>query len=308
MSSPPAVLLMAYGTPDSVDAVPAYFTHIRGGRTPSAAAVAELRERYGRVGGVTPLLARTREVRDRLADAFTDAGAPRPVYVGMKHWHPFIADTLQDMQRDGVREATGLVLAPHYSRMSIGGYARQLEEAAAAAPSPRVRLIERWGAEPEFIALMAALVREALDGFGSPTPAVVFSAHSLPVRIREWDDPYERELLESSRQTAEAAGISSWRFAWQSAGSTAEPWIGPDILAVLDTLAAEGVRRVLQVPIGFVADHLEVLYDIDIEAEGRAAELGMVLRRTRLPNADPRFIQALASIIVRAEAGSATAA
>jgi len=170
------------------------------------------------------------------------------------------------------------------------------------------RLAQRWGAEPEFIALMAALVREALDGFGSPTPAVVFSAHSLPVRIREWDDPYERELLESSRQTAEAARISGWRFAWQSAGSTAEPWIGPDILAVLDTLAAEGVRRVLQVPIGFVADHLEVLYDIDIEAEGRAAELGMVLRRTRLPNADPRFIQALASIIVRAEAGSATPA
>ena len=303
-----AVLLMAYGTPDTLDAVPAYYTHIRGGRAPSEASISNLRERYRLVGGITPLLERTREVRDRLADAFAAAGDPRPVYIGMKHWHPFIAATVAAMEAAGEREATGLVLAPHYSRMSIGGYRQYLDEAAALAPgAPVIRLVERWGTAPEFIACMAALVREGLAGFSAPDVTVVFSAHSLPVRIREWDDPYERELEESSRLAAEAAGVPGWRFAWQSAGATAEPWIGPDILTVLGTLAAEGVRRVLQVPIGFVSDHLEVLYDIDIEATTRARELGITLRRTRLPNADPRFIAALLSIITRAESAAVVA-
>jgi protoporphyrin/coproporphyrin ferrochelatase len=297
------ILLMAYGTPDSLDAVPAYYAHIRGGRVPSEDSIANLRERYRRVGGITPLLQRTEAVRDRLARAFAAAGEPRSVYIGMKHWHPFIAETVGAMEAAGVSQATGLVLAPHYSRMSIGAYRSSLDEAQAqSVAAPAVSLVERWGSEPEFIALMAELVREALSGFTSPDVTVVFSAHSLPVRIREWDDPYERELAESSRLTAEAAGVSRWRFAWQSAGATREPWIGPDILTVLDTLAAEGVRQVLQVPIGFVADHLEVLYDIDIEAAARASELGIALRRTRLPNDDPRFISALVAIISRAEA------
>ncbi len=298
-----AVLLMAYGTPDSLDAVPAYYTHIRGGRAPSEASIANLRERYRLVGGITPLLERTRDVRDRLGEAFAASDDPRPVYVGMKHWHPFIAETVADMEAAGVREATGLVLAPHYSRMSIGGYRQYLDEATATSPdAPVIHLIERWGAAPEFIACMAALVREGLAVFPGAEVTVVFSAHSLPVRIRDWDDPYERELHESSRLAAEASGVAEWRFAWQSAGATGEPWLGPDILTVLSTLAAEGVRRVLQVPIGFVADHLEVLYDIDIEAASRARELGIELQRTRLPNSDPRFIAALMSVIRRAEA------
>ena len=301
-----AVLLMAYGTPDSLDAVPAYYTHIRGGRQPTVESIANLRERYRLVGGITPLLQRTREVRDRLAAAFAAAGDPRPVYIGMKHWHPFIAETVAEMEAAGEREATGLVLAPHYSRMSIGGYRTYLDEAAAiSTAAPSVHLIERWGTAPEFIACMAGLIREALAGFSGPDVTVVFSAHSLPARIRDWNDPYELELEESSRLAAEAAGVSGWRFAWQSAGATAEPWIGPDILTVLETLAAEGVRQVLQVPIGFVADHLEVLYDIDIEAAARAGELGIVLRRTRLPNADPQFIAALMAVIKRAEMAEA---
>ena len=301
-----AVLLMAYGTPDSLDAVPAYYTHIRGGRAPSDDAIANLRERYRLVGGLTPLLERTREVRDRLAEAFAAAGDPRPVYVGMKHWHPFIAETVAAMEAAGERDVTGLVLAPHYSRMSIGGYRRYLDEATALSPAaPAIRLIERWGSAPEFIACVAALLREGLAGFSAPDVTVVFSAHSLPVRIREWDDPYERELEASSRLAAETAGVTGWRFAWQSAGATAEPWIGPDILTLLGTLAAEGVRQVLQVPIGFVADHLEVLHDIDIEARARARELGITLRRTRLPNADPGFIAALMSVITRAESAEA---
>lgn len=306
---PVAVLLMAYGTPDTLDAVEPYYTHIRGGRAPSAEAVANLRARYERVGGTTPLLALTRAVRDRLAERLAAEGESRPVYVGMKHWHPYIAETVATMAADGVRRATAIVLAPHYSRISIGGYRKYLEQANAELAAPvDVQLIERWGAEPEFIAMMAALVREGLEPFQGDDVTVVFTAHSLPVRIREWQDPYEAELLESSRLTAEAAGITGWRFAWQSAGATGEPWIGPDILEYLGTLAAEGVRNVLQVPIGFVADHLEVLYDIDVEARDRAAALGMKLRRTRLPNADPRFIDALAAVIRRAEAAPVGAA
>jgi ferrochelatase len=306
---PVAVLLMAYGTPDTLDAVEPYYTHIRGGRAPSAEAVANLRARYERVGGTTPLLALTRAVRDRLAERFVADGQTRPVYVGMKHWHPYIAETVAAMAADGVRRATAIVLAPHYSRISIGGYRKYLEQANAELAAPvDVQLIERWGAEPEFITMMAALVREGLEPFQGNDVTVVFTAHSLPVRIREWQDPYESELLESSRLAAEAAGITGWRFAWQSAGATGEPWIGPDILEYLGTLAAEGVRNVLQVPIGFVADHLEVLYDIDVEARDRAAALGMKLRRTRLPNADPRFIDALAAVIRRAEAAPVGAA
>ena len=300
---PVAVLLMAYGTPDTPEAVEPYYTHIRGGRPPSPEAVANLRARYERVGGTTPLLALTRAVQDRLAERFAADGEPRPVYIGMKHGHPYRAETVKLMSVDGVRRATAIVLAPHYSRISIGGYRKYLEQANAELATPvDVRIIERWGAEPEFIAMMAALVREGLAQFDDSDVTVVFTAHSLPVRIREWQDPYESELLESSRLAAEAAGVTGWRFAWQSAGATGEPWIGPDILEYLGTLAAEGVRNVLQVPIGFVADHLEVLYDIDVEARDRAAELGVTLRRTQLPNADPRFIDVLAAVIRRAEA------
>lgn len=302
MSHARAVLLMAYGTPDSLAAVPEYYAHIRGGRMPAPALVADLQERYRAVGGVTPLLERTREVRDRLAEAFAAGGEPRRVYVGMKHWHPFVAETVREMASDGVEEVTALVLAPHYSRMSVGGYRRHLEEAVREHDGPSVELVERWGTEPEFIDLMAGLVREGLAHLSPGDVTVVFTAHSLPVRIREWNDPYEEELLASSRLVAEAAGLREWGFAWQSAGASGEPWIGPDILDHLGTLADAGVRQVLQVPIGFVADHLEVLYDIDVEARRRAGELGLRFERTRLPNADLRFVAALAAIIGRHEA------
>lgn len=298
----PAILLMAYGTPDTLDAVEAYFTHIRGGRVPVPASVANLRARYERVGGTTPLLARTREVRDAVDAAFADEEDPRRVYVGMKHWHPYIADTLDVMAADGVTDATALVLAPHYSRMSIGGYWKYLDEAQGRLAQPiRTTFIERWGTAPEFTELIAALTRDAMALMSGEPVTVVFTAHSLPVRIREWNDPYEAELLESSRLVAGRLSLTDWRFAWQSAGGTGEPWIGPDILEFLGQLAGEGVRNVVQVPIGFVSDHLEVLYDIDIEAREQAAALGMRLERTRLPNAHPRFVAALLAVIRRAE-------
>lgn len=293
----PAVLLMAYGTPEREEDILPYYTHIRHGRPPSAEALANLTERYRVVGGRTPLRDLTDDVARAVKAELAARGTPAPVYVGMKHWHPFIADTVRRMAADGVTEVTGLVLAPHYSRMSIGQYRKYFDEANAALATPlAVRFVESWHAQPAFVALMATLVTQGLAQFPierRDDVMIVFTAHSLPMKIREWGDPYEQELLDSSRAVAERVRRHEWRFAWQSAGQTADPWLGPDIQEYLETLHAEGVRDVLQVPIGFVADHLEVLYDIDIEAKQKAASLGMRLERTALPNATPEFIRAV---------------
>lgn len=309
MSAPDAVLLMAYGTPAALDQVGAYFTHIRGGREPSPEAVAHLRGRYERIGGTTPLLQIANDLAARLAASLDAAGRPRRVYVGMKHWHPFIADVMRVMRDDGVRDLTAIVLAPHYSRLSVGAYRRAVDEAQRALGNPfSIRFVERWHDFPEFLDMMAALVRAGLARFPAESRAsvsVVFTAHSLPVRIREWTDPYEHELLQSSAAVARRLGRRDWRFAWQSAGGTSEPWLGPDILDFLETLRAEGVRQVLQVPIGFVSDHLEVLYDIDIEAKAKAAALGMTLHRTELPNAGPELVRTLTAVVGAAAAEAA---
>lgn len=292
-----AILIMAYGSPQTPDDVEPYFTHIRHGRTPSPEAVAELQARYARVGGVTPLHRHTDAVADALRELLAEEGTPTPVYVGMKHWHPFIREAIQRMHADGVRHVRAIVLAPHYSRMSIGQYRGYLDDAIAALPEPMtVDLVESWHRQPEFIAMMANLVRAGLEKFPAAdrgSVKVVFSAHSLPLRIRTWGDPYESELRESAATVATHAGVAHWGWAWQSAGTTGEPWLGPDILDYLEELAAQGVRHVLQVPIGFVSEHLEVLFDIDLEAKQKAEALGMRLERTELPNARPEFIRAV---------------
>lgn len=305
------VILMAYGTPETPDQVEEYFTHIRGGRKPSSESVARLQERYERIGGRTPLLDITRAVARKLEEALNKGADPSSevkVYIGMKHWHPYIADTLEQIVRDGITHLTAIVLAPHYSRMSVGGYHKALEEARQQLGSEiEITFVDRWHHQPEFVAMMSKFVSEALEKFERPVRqdvVVVFSAHSLPERIREWDDPYERELIESSRSVAQKAGLRNWRFAWQSEGETGEPWLGPDILDFLETLYGEGVRNVLQVPIGFVSDHLEIMWDIDIEAREKAEELGMILHRTSLPNDSPDFIDALAAVTREVHAGS----
>ena len=295
-----AVLLMAYGTPETLDDVGPYFTHIRGGRAPSADAIQHLRERYERVGGGTPLRAITETVRDRLEQALAADGRPRRVYFAMKHWHPYIADVVRRMVQDGITNVTAIVLAPHYSRMSIGSYRKTVEETNAELGSPlRITFVESWHRRPEFVEMMSKLVVEGLAKFGSQSDKVlpVFTAHSLPARIREWKDPYEIELMTSAASVAERLEMADWRFAWQSAGGTTEPWLGPDILEYLETLRTEGVAYVLQIPIGFVSDHLEVLYDIDLEAKQKASELGITLERTPLPNATPAMIRTLLAIV-----------
>jgi ferrochelatase len=312
-TAPTGVLLLAYGSPETADQVEPYFRHIRGGRTPSPEAVANLQHRYQLVGGRTPLLAITTETA-RALQATLDDRAPGGyrTYVAMKHWHPYIADVVPRIAADGVRRVIAIVLAPHYSRMSIGGYRQYLEEAIAKLDTPLdVSFVESWHLQPEFIAMMSARVRAALDEFPRDARAetcVLFSAHSLPERIRMWGDPYEVQLAASCAAVAAHAGLRQWRFAWQSAGNTGEPWLGPDIVDYLGELHAEGVRNVLSVPIGFVCEHLEVLYDIDHEAAHKAAALGMTLRRTAMPNATPELIAVLDALVAGAERAPAAAA
>jgi ferrochelatase len=279
-----------------------YFTHIRGGRKPSPEAVEHLKERYRLVGGKTPLLEITNEVATRLQDKLREGGSSFNVYAGMKHWHPFIGSVMEQMAHDGVRRVVAFALAPHCSRISLGGYRKAVDEAQETLGSPfDIPYIKCWHHNPLFRQMMAGLVREGMAQFpeerrGNVT--VVFSAHSLPERIRTWDDPYERQLLESSAAVAELAGVANWRFAFQSAGNTGEPWLGPDIVDFLDTLHSEGVENVLSVPIGFVSDHLEILYDLDIEAKEKARELSITYYRTSMPNAKPEFIEVLASVVI----------
>ena len=305
-TTPTGILLLAYGSPETPDDVEPYFRHIRGGRAPSPEAVADLRRRYDVIGGRTPLRAITTETASAL-QAVLDARAPGEyrTYVAMKHWHPYIGDVIPRMAADGVRRVVTIVLAPHYSRMSVGGYRQYVEEAIAKLDAPMdLTFIESWHLEPAFLALMAGRVREGLASIPESDrndACVVFSAHSLPVRIRTWDDPYEAQLLASSDAVAREIGLQTWRFAWQSAGHTSEPWLGPDIVDYLETLHGEGVRNVLSVPIGFVCDHLEVLYDIDHEAADKAAALGIALRRTRMPNATPELIAVLDRLVAGAD-------
>jgi len=278
-----AVVLMAYGSPSSPEDIPAYFADIRGGRPASPKAVAELKERYRRIGGGSPL----NEITERQRAALErELGVP--VYVGMKHWTPRIAEAAERALADGAQRVIGLVLAPHFSHMSVGGYKRQLEEALAGRAE--LVFVSSYHAFGPFIELLAERV-------GATDAHVVFTAHSLPERILDDGDPYKKQLLETSRLVAEKAGVESWSFAFQSESSTGEPWLGPDIVDELERVHGEGVRKVLVAPIGFVADHLEIYWDIDVEAREKAAELGVELDRMESLNDDPAFIRVLASVV-----------
>ena len=281
-----AVVLMAYGSPSRAEDIPAYFEDIRGGRPVRPEAVAELVERYRCIGGSSPLNEITERQRAALEN---DLGAP--VYVGMKHWTPRIAEAVKRALDAGAERIVGLVLAPHYSSMSIGGYRDRLAE--AIGDRAELVMIESWHDHPPFLDLLADRIR-------STDAHVVFTAHSLPARILAEGDPYKDQLLETSRLVAERAGIETWSFAFQSASPTGEPWLGPDILEELERLHEEGVRKVLVAPVGFVSDHLEILWDIDVEAREKAAERGLELDRIESLNDSPEFARALAVLVEQA--------
>jgi len=283
-----AVVLMAYGSPERLSDVPAYYADIRGGRPIAPGRLADLVERYRRLGieDSSPLNAITERTRVAL-----EAELGLPVFTGMKHWTPRIADAADSAISSGAGQVVGLVLAPHYSALSIAGYQEQLERALAGRAE--LRFVESWHDEPGFVELLADRVR-------GTDAHVVFTAHSLPARVLAAGDPYRDQLLETSRLVAEAATLPAWSFSFQSESSTGEPWLGPDILDHLESLRRQGVERVLVCPVGFVSDHLEIRWDLDVEAQEKAAELGLRLERIEMPNSDPAFVRTLAGIVKRA--------
>ena len=283
-----AVVLMAYGSPERLADVPAYYADIRGGRPIAPANLEDLVDRYRRLGieESNPLNAITEETRAAL-----ERELGTPVFTGMKHWTPRIADAADRAVASGAEVVVGLVLAPHYSRLSIGGYRTLLED--ALGDRARLAFVDSWHDDPSFVSFLA-------DRIAGTDAHVVFTAHSLPARILDEGDPYKAELLETARLVAQAAGHDDWSFSFQSESPTGEPWLGPDIIDHLDELHARGVRDVLVCPIGFVSDHLEIRWDIDFEAQERARDLGLRLSRIEMPNADPRFVAGLAGIVRRA--------
>ena len=316
-----AVLLMAYGTPNTLEEIEPYYTDIRGGRKPSPENLQELIERYRHISGAvspTPadgtenaknILGLAHALRTRLLEITREQarslqtllGDEFQVYVGMKHWHPYIAQAVAEIIRDGCPRVIALALAPHYSRFSIDGYIERVREAVAKSGVPLdVTYVKSWNVHPLFLQSIAERMQAAREKFGGrdwQDIEVIFSAHSLPEKILQSNDPYPQELRETCEGAAALLGLPRWRFAYQSAGRTGEKWLGPEILSTLDACAAEGRTRVLIAPIGFVADHLEVLFDIDEECAERAKTLGIEMHRIESPNASPTFIAALAAIV-----------
>jgi ferrochelatase len=280
-----AVVLMAYGSPERLEDVPAYYADIRGGRPIRPELLDDLLARYRALGieDGSPLNAITEETRAAL-----ERQLGVPVYTGMKHWHPRIAEAVERALEGGASTVVGLVLAPHYSRLSVGRYREQLDRALRGRAE--LVFINTWHDDPGLIDFLADRVR-GTDGH------VVFTAHSLPARVLDEGDPYRDELLTTCRSIAERAALDDWSFCYQSESTTGEPWLGPDILDHLEDLFARGVRDVLVCPIGFVSDHLEIRWDLDVEAVEKARVLGMRLARIEMPNADPLFVGVLAALV-----------
>jgi protoporphyrin/coproporphyrin ferrochelatase len=296
------VLLMSYGSPESPADVERYYTDVRRGRPPAPDQLADLRRRYGAIGGLSPLARRTRDQAAGVQRALDEAapGAFR-VFCGTKHSRPSIEEAVQAVAGAGIRDLVALVLAPHYSPLSVGEY---LERARAAAEraSIEIRAVESWHLEPGLVSALAARLRKALDELGTPPDRteVLVTAHSLPARILGTGDPYPDQLCQTAEAVAAAAGVESWRVAWQSAGRTPEPWLGPDVLEAVAGAASAGAAGVVVCPAGFTSDHLEVLYDLDVEARATAERHGLCFARTASLNDDPELCRTLAGVIVRA--------
>jgi ferrochelatase len=295
-SSLTGVLVMAYGSPAGPGDVPAYYTHVRGGRPPPHGLLADLERRYRAIGGTSPLAQRTRAQVEAISTALHGEGFV--VALGQKHAAPFIEDGMASLAAAGARRVVGLVLAPHYSALSVGQYHRRAAEAGHAHGVVYFG-VERWHTHPVLVDLLAERVRHARRRLpaGAEVETLV-TAHSLPRRALALDSPsYPEQLHQTAEAVAARAGLPRWRVAWQSAGRTPEPWIGPDLLEVIRSLPGEGVEAVVVCPAGFVSEHLEVLYDVDVEARQVAEEAGLALARTTSLDDDPRLIAVLADTI-----------
>jgi len=309
------VLVMAHGTPHTLDDLAAFYTEIRRGSPPPPALLADLERRYRAIGGTSPLNERTAAQVEGIRRAL-DARDPGrcTVAAGAKFAAPRIEEAVAGLGRSGVGRIVGVVLAPHFSAASVGEYARRARAAAAGlgpdegGPRP-VDMVEHWHLAPGLTELLAGRVQAALDSLpptARPEAAVVFSAHSIPARLVQGGDPYPLQVQESGAAVAAAIGLDRWSVAWQSAGRTAEAWLGPDVRDVIASLPTTGASAVVVCPVGFVSDHLEVLYDIDVEAHAAASAVGLPFARTASLNDDPAFCDVLARVVLDAAADAPT--
>jgi len=301
---------MAYGGPSSLNDVEPFLFDIRGGRPTSRELVEEIRERYAAIGGRSPLLEISRAQGSALEEELQRQDPARnwKVALGMRHWHPYISETVEELAWIKRRRLVALCLAPHYSRMSIGAYRRKAQEAFDAAGGPfDVRWVESWGDHPLFLDALASNVVRGLELFPEDernSVKVVFTAHSLPARLVAEGDPYDSQLKATAwaaaRVAAQRIGKIDWEFCYQSAGAGSVDWLGPQIEERVVELAKEGYRNLLVAPVGFVSDHVEILYDLDIEAKAAAKAAGARLERIESMNASPPFIAALADVVLGA--------
>jgi ferrochelatase len=291
------VLVMAYGGPGDLEEVEPYLLDVRGFRPTSAEIVHEVRERYHLIGGRSPILEQTREQAAALESALNTNGQMFKAFVGMRHWRPFIKDTLAEMEAQNIRRAVGLVMAPHYSRMSIEAYIQKIAEAGS---SIEVIPIRSWHLLPGYIDVLASRVWAALERFPAEVRSqvpVIFSAHSLPERILAWDDPYPGQLRATVEAVMQRLGDQPHAFAYQSAAISNEPWLGPDVGEWIERYAAQGQKNIISCPIGFVCEHVEVLYDIDIVYQKLAKSLGVRLERIEMVHTAPQMIAGLADLV-----------
>ncbi len=297
---------MALGGPDSLEAVEPFLKDVRGGRPTPPELVREIMERYRATGGKSPVPAIMVDLVARLEAHLNAAGPSRfKVYFGFRHWRPFIRETYRDIVKDGVQRLVGLCMAPQNSQLSVGAYVKKVEEAQAeSGASIRFTYVPSWNTHPSLIRAIVANIREAMGKFPVNTRdrvAIIFTAHSLPERILKDGDSYPGQVRETVEAVRSALGPlpsgGAWRFAYQSQGRTGEKWLGPTVEETLDELHGLGCRHVLMAPIGFVSDHLEVLYDIDIEFRKRANDKGMQLERMAMLNATAPFVETLGDIV-----------
>jgi protoporphyrin/coproporphyrin ferrochelatase len=314
MAKPIGVLMMAYGGPDSLEELPGYLADIRGERPTTPAVLEEITHNYRQIGGRSPLMEFTLQ-QVAAIQAHLDPGTFR-LYLGMRHWSPWIEDTIRDMLDDGITHAVSMVLAHHYSKLSVAKYQHKIE---AGLEMYRGHIefanIDSYHDVEGLIEPLADRVREGLARWPEgerDSVHVIFSAHSLPVRIILMGDPYDEQLRETARLVAARAGLTDeqWSWSYQSAGRTPEPWLGPQLQDYIPQLAARGIKNIISVPIGFVCDHVEILYDIDIQAQAVARELGVRLERPPALNTDRVFMAQLAALIQQkaAEVGWVTEA